>query len=521
MAVVQISQIQIRRGFLQDLGHLAGGEFGWAVDKLRLFIGNGPTTDGAPYEGNTELLTTNSDLLALLGNYSYKGLLGGYQVSTGISGLAPILRTFQNKVDDFVNIRDFGALGDGLNDDTDAIQRAINEIYGRRAPFTPIITRRTINFHPGVYHVSRDLILPPYCSFRNSGKDSVIIKQIGISANCVIRTSDPTGNWQSLTEFSKLGPIEVSGITFQTDVASIPVLILESASDVSFYRCKLLGYQSNSTLTTPNSSRIVSLSANYVAAKNIYFTECDLANASTLVEIANTTSVNNIHFDKSTFSHAYTGITANSSSKITAGIRVTNSLFSNIATQAINTQSTIDGTVSAFNTFVNVGHNHAVHAAPITPVIEFKGNINYSFADIFTRSEEHSESMPNVKHYNNLNVSTDSSSAIRLGNSYQTVGKTRLINDASTNYIPLPVNFKQGFVEYSVERGNTVRSGKLNYVINNQSFEFHDAYTEIGQTGITLEPVYQSTKPYLLCTTDISGYQSAFTYTVKSLSNIN
>ena len=59
MAVIQISKIQVRRGLEEDLPQLAAGEFGWATDTRRLFIGNGITSspDYAPEIGNTEILT--------------------------------------------------------------------------------------------------------------------------------------------------------------------------------------------------------------------------------------------------------------------------------------------------------------------------------------------------------------------------------------------------------------------------------------------------------------------------------
>ena len=59
MAIVQISQITVRKGLSTDLPQLAGGEFGWSEDTRQLFIGNGqiPPTGGAPVIGNTEILT--------------------------------------------------------------------------------------------------------------------------------------------------------------------------------------------------------------------------------------------------------------------------------------------------------------------------------------------------------------------------------------------------------------------------------------------------------------------------------
>ena len=60
MAVIQVSQIQVRSGYQEDLPTLATGEFGWCVDTQRLFIGKGTLAEGAPVTGVTEVLTEYS-----------------------------------------------------------------------------------------------------------------------------------------------------------------------------------------------------------------------------------------------------------------------------------------------------------------------------------------------------------------------------------------------------------------------------------------------------------------------------
>lgn len=60
MAVIQVSQIQVRSGYQEDLPALATGEFGWCVDTQRLFIGKGTLAEGAPETGVTEILTEYS-----------------------------------------------------------------------------------------------------------------------------------------------------------------------------------------------------------------------------------------------------------------------------------------------------------------------------------------------------------------------------------------------------------------------------------------------------------------------------
>ena len=61
MPIKQTSKIQVRSGLQQNLPQLAQGEMAWAVDSQRLFIGNGNVSSGAPYEGNTEIITVVSN----------------------------------------------------------------------------------------------------------------------------------------------------------------------------------------------------------------------------------------------------------------------------------------------------------------------------------------------------------------------------------------------------------------------------------------------------------------------------
>jgi hypothetical protein len=70
MAVVQISKIQQRRGqkLLSGMPQLSSAELAWAVDTQELFIGNGSVTEGAPYVGNTRVLTEHDNILELAGS---------------------------------------------------------------------------------------------------------------------------------------------------------------------------------------------------------------------------------------------------------------------------------------------------------------------------------------------------------------------------------------------------------------------------------------------------------------------
>ena len=193
--ILQISRIQVRRGLKEDLPQLASAEFGWAIDTRQLYIGNGTSEEGAPTLGNTEILTQFSDIFSLSGVYTFKGREAGFTVQTGPSTLAPVARAMQDKFDDILNIRDFGAIGDGLFHDSsgdgttgdgmlevNAFNRAITEVYkdiqlsdnalsARRA-------RRTIHIPAGTYLISGDFIrLMPYVKLQGDGKNATFIIQ--------------------------------------------------------------------------------------------------------------------------------------------------------------------------------------------------------------------------------------------------------------------------------------------------------------------------------------------------------
>lgn len=81
------------------------------------------------------------------------------------SGSGAVERTVQNKFEDFVSVKDFGAAGDGVNDDTSAIQQAINTCRSQgRALFFPagrykITDTLTIFFNYGPNYPENQVVI--------------------------------------------------------------------------------------------------------------------------------------------------------------------------------------------------------------------------------------------------------------------------------------------------------------------------------------------------------------------------
>ena len=186
MAVVQISRIQIRRGQAnQGTGfpQLASGELGWAIDTQQLYIGNGAVSEGSPSVGNTRLLTQTdlsgtSNLLQQL-QHIYK--VNDVSVVTGPSANSPVQRTLQNRLDDIVTTVSFGTAGNGITDDTAAIQRAINQLFLNAT--TPAYSntvsgtskRVVLEMPAGQFNISSTIYIPSYASLIGAGADKTVL----------------------------------------------------------------------------------------------------------------------------------------------------------------------------------------------------------------------------------------------------------------------------------------------------------------------------------------------------------
>jgi hypothetical protein len=183
MAVVQISRIQVRRGKENSgsgLPQLASGEMAWSVDAQNLWIGNGSVAEGAPFVGNTKILTqndlsSNGNILDLI-SYQYKK--NDYTIVTGTQGANyPFVRAIQSKIDEIqTSVHDFGALGDGITDDTAAIQLAINQLFLNNLNLSSVSGRVTLKFPAGLYITSATIYVPSYASLEGAGKGKTVIK---------------------------------------------------------------------------------------------------------------------------------------------------------------------------------------------------------------------------------------------------------------------------------------------------------------------------------------------------------
>jgi len=448
VAILQISRITQRKGLEQDLPQpLAGAEFGWAVDQRRLYIGNGELVDGAPVVGNTEILTEFSDLLAYSTAYTYEGNAGGYVVQTGATSGSPVTQSLQSRLDSYAVVTNFGAVGDGVTDDTAAINRALFQIYCREV--NPQI-RRSLFFPAGVYLITGTLLIPPYALLYGEGSESSIIRfqvdtfsgagaigNIAYQAGVLVKYSgdyyrslgevpvgvsiDNTAYWEpeTLPEYvirtsdslqqvggsigtnGGIAPrnVEVTNMSIQTfnvgDMAALPpqphsISLTENAEQITYQNVNFAGPLTvdDVNVSTDELSCVRFASTGSSPCTQIKFDNCKFSNAVYAFDtdqVVKGVTVSNSYFDT-----LYQGavLTTNPT-----GVRFVQNTFDNIYSQGI----VFDGTslnATAYNTFYNVGNS--ILASAGYSIIDIDGNNNVSIGDMFERTTAQSATYPRI-----------------------------------------------------------------------------------------------------------------------------
>jgi hypothetical protein len=460
VAILQISRITQRKGLEQDLPQpLAGAELGWAIDQRKLFIGNGDLVEGAPVVGNTEILTEFSDLLGSATAYTYQGAAAGYIVQTGATSGSPVSQSLQGRLDSFAVVTDFGATGNGVTDDTAAINRALFQIYCREV--NPQI-RRSLFFPAGVYLITGTLLIPPYALLYGEGAESSIVQfrvdafsntagvgniaydagvmveyngdyyrslgevAVGVSITnttfwqpqslpeYVIRTADSlqqTGG--NIGTNGGISPrnVEITNMSIRTDnvgdMAAVPpvphsISLTENAEQITYQNVNFAGpltvAEINADTDDLGCVRFASTGAS--PCTQIKFDNCKFANA--VYGVATDQVVEGVTVSNSYFDTLYQGVVLTTNP---TGVRIVQNTFDLINAEGI----VFDGTVlnaTAYNTFYNVGNS--IFASAGYSVIDIDGINNVSIGDMFERTTAQSST------YARINLTRSSSIALGM-----------------------------------------------------------------------------------------------------------
>lgn len=391
MSVVQISRIQQRRGKKNsDFGfpQLASGELGWAIDTQELYIGNGAVSEGAPYVGNTKILTEHDDILQFVALYEYQK--GNHYLITGPSEGQPINRSIQERLDDIVSIRSFGAMGDGATDDTAALQRAIDQLFLNSSTKNNVSSRVVLYIDPGEYLISAELKIPPYAHIVGAGIDSTIITQTANYPIFKMVANDPNGTY---LEFENMGTspqrpkyILISALTLKT-ITNNRLVYLDNTDSSLFDRVRFFGTYTNLS-SSPSTNHIAveargtsSLLRNF----NVLFNYCMFDHIGK--GFYSESDSDNISFDHCTFDMLVDGINIGGGILGALNTNITNCYFDNIKQYGIYVKKGY-GNTSSNNKFMSVGNNGEDYTTldNMSPIIKFDTDNNQSINDYFHRN---------------------------------------------------------------------------------------------------------------------------------------
>lgn len=403
MAVIEIAKIQVRRGQagVTGLPQLDAGEFGWATDQQKLYIGNGNTDqngDGAPTVGNTEILTEHTvSNLFNLPNYNYKGnATVSREGFTGPLGSGNTYRTYQQKLDDIVSIADFGVVGDGFYNTPvvngiggapvyQQIQTAIDTIFNNSDKLDPR-SRKKLLFPAGTYAITGTIFVPPYANIIGEGADRTVLNVITTAS--AMQLKDANGLvLESLTAMDHVPGVVIEGVSFRSAAIpsqAQPLLRIDCGTDCQVKQCKFTGTYT-SQLTATGYAGVEIRGQGAVTTENLLIE--DSVFDSLFYGVASNYDVNDVVITSNKFNNLYTGVawaeapaTGNHVGPYRS--KILHNVFTDVKREGIyvgaNDRDNPTNHISSFNSFSNVGGTS-------TAIITFQSNGNTSIEDRFDR----------------------------------------------------------------------------------------------------------------------------------------
>jgi len=492
MAVVSISRIQLRRGKKNQgtgLPQLASGELGWAIDTQELYIGNGSVSEGAPYVGNTRLLSESDDLFALATNYTYTSAVGNVQ--TGSSPSLPVIRSLQDRLDDRVSLRAFGATGDNT-DHAVLLQQAIDQLYLNTNSDTNIAARVELIIEPGEYTLSNTVYLPPYITLRGAGsKKTIFNTTLNTIAFQTVNSTSTVGNYDlELTSSSNQARnISFKGLTINTQGAS--ALNLVSCKDSTFEDLVLRGtWEFGETVSKSNTAIDMSIPDGLGTTSNNNFSKVKIYNYAYAATSDDDISDNT--FDDCAFDKLWSGVVLGEDTLINTPGQLTGPRNNVVRNSIFGEEHGIveigfkalagSGNLSESNKYYDVGNDQGTLANNTYPIIEFSRNAGTSHNDWFLRSTELGY---NQNFINNVPYTTEiEGSQITQLNTSHTLTVGELGQFEKLFKLPAASN-KRGYVVDYFYRSSFVdaaRSGAISIIVDpvNDNVSFSDEYDYAG-----------------------------------------
>ncbi len=460
MAVVQISKIQVRKGEKLKTGipQLSGGEFAWAVDTQELFIGNGPVSEGAPAVGNTKILTEYDNILDLSRAYRFEE--GNPSITSSVG------RSLQSKLDDFVNVADYGAVPDVSTDSTQAFQRALNDLYVGASNNT----KKKLFVPPGQYNFLTNLRVPSNAVIEGESVESVVLN---FDTNSIV-TSTASGTPLGLfTSVDRPENITISNLTVRRSSGQ---LVLTGVKKAYIYNVK---FQGEYVIGSSSGSAAVSWENSLEATKadEIVFDRCQFESVPIGIYALSTTSLETgVTIKNCKFYVNYNGIYIAGLANQVYRWKIENCLFDTITDSGLYSTNGV-GTKILNSTFRLVGNGGTGGPTnPQFPMVYFAQSVNNQVIDCwFDRAQAYTivnsnltRSIPEVLGAGEVKIGNQIQSNIVRSDSFRPMAVFSSLN-------------RKINLNYVLKLGSFVRQGQLSIAIQSDlvaaSISDHYQYT--------------------------------------------
>jgi len=579
VAIVQISRITNRKGLEEDLPQpLAPAELGWAVDTRQLYIGPGTLAEGSPDErNNVEILTEYSDILATQTAYTYQGAAAGYTAQTGSTVGSPVSQSLQSRLDSYCVVTDFGATGDGVTDDTAAINRALYQLYCVQA--NPQI-RRSLFFPAGSYLITNTILVPPYAMLYGEGPESSILNffvtawtnTVAYAAGVLVKSgasyyrsnfavpvgiglTDQVGGqyyWGNIstgaadslpgyimrtasstqqTGVNIVSPYEpqnilVSNMNMVTNQIMDGVLI-ERAHDCAFTNVGIQGPLSTSTLTvaTDDIAAVRWASTTSLVTNHVNFENCSFGG---FTYGTNTQQqIEGCVFSNCKFDTLYQGAYIGGISPVNggpSGVRLISNVFDNIYVEGVVIKGVSLNTTTN-NIFYDVGNHFNGAALAASAIIDIDTANNVCLGDMFERTTAQSATYARIKLNNTVSIAMENGYRLLQGSYVRESGITFTLADnvssAAQIYSFDATAVAAVQINYTITRGTAVRTGVYTIVrgtdASGTNLQGSDTGVENSSPGVTFSVTESSSTVVWKYVTTSTGTAGTINYSVTHL----
>ena len=580
MAIVQISRITNRKGLEEDLPQpLAPAELGWAVDTRQLYIGPGTLAEGSPDEyNNVEILTEYSDILATQTAYTYTGQTAtGYSVQTGTTVGSPVSQSLQSRLDSYCVVTDFGATGDGVTDDTAAINRALYQLYCVQA--NPQI-RRSLFFPAGSYLITNTILVPPYAMLYGEGPQSSILNffvaawtsTVAYAAGVLVKSGGlyyrsnfavPVGTglfdqvggqyyWGNISTGAASGLpeyiMQTASSTQQTGVNIVSPyepqnilitnmnmvtnqimdgLLIDRAHDCAFTNVGFKGPLTTSTLTvsTDDSAAVRWSSTTTLVCSHVTFENCVFDGFTYGTNTAQ--QIEGITFSNCNFDTLYQGVYLGGATPVNGGptgVRLVTNVFDNIYIEGI----VIDGVslnTTTNNVFYDVGNHFNGAAFAASSIIDIDTANNVCLGDMFERTTAQSATYPRIKLNNTASIAMENGYRLLQGSYVRESGITFTLTDnvsSATQIFSFDATVVKAVqIDYTIVRGTAVRTGVYTIVCGTDAsgtnLQGSDAGVQNSAPGVTFSVTESTSIVAWKYVTTSTGTDGVLNYSVTRL----